>query len=477
MGLAIFDALKNSANSQLGDQWREYFYCDSMDNSVLMTKGKRRVNNQKTSNKHGIDNIITNGSIIAVNEGQCMIIVEDGRIAEFCAEPGQFIYDSSAESTILYGDFKENVSKTWETFKKRASFGGDTGTDQRIYYFNTKEIMKNPFGTATPIPFRVVDRNIGLDMDTLVRCHGTYNFRIVDPILFYRSIAGNVRDTYYTETLADQMKLELVEQLSPALGAISAKGIRYNEISNYPNELKAAVSAQLSEQWTNQRGIALVNIAISPMRLPEDIEKMINSRQMTATLRDPGMAGAYMTEKLGNAAESAGANESGAVHGFMGMGMAMNAAGALNPANFFAMAQQNQQQQQNMAFAGMAPQQPMQGQQMYQQPQQPQMAQPQQATPAPQAAPVGWTCTCGTAGNTGKFCRECGAKRVEPAVGWTCSCGAVNTGKFCMECGSKKPADAPLYKCDKCGWEPEDPKNPPKFCPECGDPFDDSDIQ
>ena len=473
MGLAIFDALKNTASSQLGDQWREYFYCDSMDNSVLMTKGKRRVNNQKTSNKHGIDNIITNGSIIAVNEGQCMIIVEDGRIAEFCAEPGQFVYDSSAESTILYGDFKENVSKTWETFKKRASFGGDTGTDQRIYFFNTKEIMKNPFGTATPIPFRVVDRNIGLDMDTLVRCHGTYNFRIVDPILFYRSIAGNVRDTYYTETLADQMKLELIDHMSPALGEISAKGIRYNEISNYPDDLKMAISAQLSDIWTNQRGIALVNIAISPMRLPEEDEKAIKEAQRMAMLRDPNMAAASLVQSQSEAMKLAAANEStGPMMAFAGMNMAQMS-GGMNANSLFTIGQQQQQmqQQQNMAFGGMAPQQPM------QQPQQPQMAQPQQATPVPQAAPVGWTCTCGTAGNTGKFCRECGAKRVEPAVGWTCSCGAVNTGKFCMECGSKKPADAPLYKCDKCGWEPEDPKNPPKFCPECGDPFDDSDIQ
>lgn len=475
MGLAIIDALKNTVDSQLGDQWREYFYCDSLENNVLMTKGKRRVNNQKTSNKHGMDNVITNGSIIAVNEGQCMIIVEDGRIAEFCAEPGQFIYDSSTESTILYGNFKENVSKTWETFKKRASFGGDTGTDQRIYFFNTKEIMKNPFGTASPIPFRVVDKNINLDIDTLVRCHGTYNFRIVDPILFYRSIAGNVKDTYYTETLADQMKLELVAKLQMALGAISAKGIRYNEISNYPDEITAALNDVLSEQWTNQRGVALVNIAISPMRLPEEVELMIRDRQMMATLRDPNMAAAALVQSQAEAMKLAAANEStGPMMAFAGMNMAQMS-GGMNANGLFAMGQQNQQQ--NNAFAGMAPQQPMQGQQMYQQPQQPQMGQPQQAAPAPQVAPVGWTCTCGTAGNTGKFCKECGTKRVEPAVGWTCACGAVNTGKFCMECGTKKPSGAPLYKCDKCGWEPEDPKNPPKFCPECGDPFDDGDVQ
>lgn len=460
MGLAIFDALKNTVGSQLGDQWREYFYCDSLENNVLMTKGKRRITNQKTSNKNGMDNVITNGSIIAVNEGQCMIIVENGKIAEFSAEPGEFIYDSSTESTILYGEFKENVSKTWETFKKRVSFGGDTGTDQRIYYFNTKEIFKNPFGTASPIPFRIVDNNIGLDLDTLVRCHGTYNFKIVDPILFYRSIAGNVKDTYYTENLTEQMKLELVEKLQPALGAISAKGIRYSEIANYPNEIKAALSEELSEQWTNQRGIALVNIAISPMRLPDDVEEMIRNLQKTAVYRNERMAAANLVESQAEAMKlAAGNTNAGPMMAFAGMNMAQNA-GGMNAGGLFAMANSREQ--------AAAPQQNM---------TQPQQAPVQQTVQPQQTAQPGWTCSCGTTGNVGKFCRECGSKRVEPAVGWTCSCGAVNTGKFCMECGTKKPAEAPLYKCDKCGWEPEDPKNPPKFCPECGDPFDDNDIQ
>ena len=460
MGLAIFDTLKNTVNSQLGDQWREYFYCDSLEENVLMVKGKKRTT-QKTSNKNGMDNIITNGSIITVNEGQCMMIVDQGKIVEFCAEPGEFIYDASSESTIMYGQFKENVSKTWETFKRRASFGGDTAKDQRVYYFNTKEILDNPFGTASPIPFRVVDKNIGLDIDTLVRCHGKYTFKIVDPILFYRSIAGNDPDVYrFDGKLVEQMKAELIDALSPALGRISDQGIRYNQIANYPNDVKEALAQELTAKWTTQRGLGLCSIAISPMRLPEDVETMIRDRQMMATLRDPGMAAAALVQSQSEAMVAAAKNEStGPMMAFAGMNMAQMA-GGMNANNLFAMNQQNQQMQPQMA---------------------PQMA-PQGgmgvAQAAPQAAaPAGWTCTCGTAGNTGKFCKECGAKRVEPQVGWTCNCGAVNTGKFCVECGTKKPADAPLYKCDKCGWEPEDPKNPPKFCPECGDPFDDGDIQ
>lgn len=147
--------------------------------------------------------------------------------------------------------------------------------------------------------------------------------------------------------------------------------------------------------------------------------------------------------------------------GFMGLGMAQQA-GGMNAQNLFAMGQQQQMQQQQMAQQQMA------------------QAAPQQPTGAvqSQAQPVGedaWTCSCG-AKNQGKFCTECGSGKPEPVQGWTCSCGTINQGKFCMNCGTKKPAGAPLYKCDKCGWTPEDPKNPPKFCPECGDVFDEGDI-
>ena len=148
----------------LADQWREYFYCDALPENVLVKKGVKRTSGRSTNVK-GEDNIISNGSIIAVNEGQCMMIVEQGAIVEFSAEAGEFVWDSSTEPTIFYGGLGQGIKGSWETLKKRFTMGGDTGKDQRVYFFNTKEILGNKYGTASPVPFRVVDQNIGLDMD------------------------------------------------------------------------------------------------------------------------------------------------------------------------------------------------------------------------------------------------------------------------------------------------------------------------
>lgn len=466
MALGIWEAAKSTFGAQLGDQYLEFFECPSLGNDILMTKGHKR-NSKNSKNKNGEDNIITNGSVITVNEGQCMIIVDQGQIVEFCAQPGEFVYDASKEPSLLYGKLGENVKGSVSTYLRRLQFGGDTGRDTRVYYFNLKEIFGNPFGTPSPIPFRVVDNKIGLDLDTTVRCHGEYTFKIVDPILFYKNVAGNQPDRYTKDLLIDYLKKDVAASLAPALAEISDMGIRYNEVSKFPKEIGEALNKQLTEEWVLKRGVAIVDVALQPPKLSDEDETMIKELQRTAVYTNPAMAGAFMIESDGRAKMMAASNQAGAMQGIAGYGMigggmmgggmmggGSSVATAAAAKELFQLAEQQKQQAAPASQTAPAP---------------------QQAAPA--AAVAGWTCTCGTAGNTGKFCMECGAKRVEPAVGWTCSCGAVNTGKFCVECGTKKPADAPLYKCDKCGWEPEDPKNPPKFCPECGDPFTDDDIQ
>lgn len=448
--MGLIKAVKSAAGGVVADQWLEYFYCDSLDSDVLVTKGHKRQQGRGAGNNKGEDNIISNGSVIAVNEGQCMIIVDQGKVVEFCAEAGEFKYDTSTEPSLFCGSLGENIKNTFLTIGKRFTFGGETAKDQRVYFFNTKEIMGNKYGTANPVPFRVVDENIGLDIDISIRCNGEYSYHIVDPILFYTNVCGNVVSDYERSEIDSQLKSELMTALQPAFAKISAMGIRYSAVPAHTMELADALNEVLSEKWAQLRGLEIVSFGINTMKATEEDETMIKELQRSAVLRNPNMAAATLVGAQAEAMKSAAANTStGPMMAFAGMNMA-NMAGGMNAQNLFAMGGAQQQAA-------------------------PQQAAPQQAV-APQAA-AGWTCSCGKAGNTGKFCAECGAPKPADEAGWTCSCGAVNKGKFCAECGAKKPAGAPLYKCDKCGWEPEDPKNPPKFCPECGDPFDDNDIQ
>lgn len=433
--MGLIKAAFGSTNGILADQWREFFYCDSMASNVLVSKGQKRTS-KRSSNKKGDENIISNGAVIAVNEGQCMMIVEQGQIVEFAAEAGEFTWDASTESTIFYGGFGKGLKGSWENLKRRFTFGADTGKDQRVYFFNTKELVGNKYGTPTPVPFRVVDQNIGLDMDISIRCNGEYSYRISDPMLFYKNVCGNVSANYTREQLDSQLKSEFLTALQPAFAKISAQGIRYSALPGHTTELAQAMNEALSAKWSELRGISVVSVGVNAVNANAEDEAMIKNLQRTAVYRNANMAGAAIVDAQAEAMKAAANNKNGAMMGFMGMGMAQQA-GGLNANALFQMGQQ------------------------------------QAAAPAPQAAPAAdsWKCSCGAV-NTGKFCTECGA-----SAGWTCACGSVNRGKFCPNCGAKKPEKAPLYRCDKCGWEPEDPKNPPKFCPECGDRFDENDLK
>ncbi len=446
--MGLIKAITGAAGGVLADQWREYFYCDALPENVLAVKGTKRTSN-RTSNTQGESNIISNGSIVAVNEGQCMMIVEQGAIVEFSAEAGEFVWDSSTEPTMLYGGFGQGLKGSWDRFKKRFTMGGDTGKDQRVYFFNTKEILGNKYGTPSPVPFRVVDRNIGLDVDIAIRCFGEYSYKLTDPLLFYKNVCGNVAGRYTRDQIDAQLKSEFLTALQPAFANISAMGIRYSALPGHTAELADAMNAALSGKWSELRGISVVSVGVNSVKASDEDEQMIKDLQKSAVFRNPNMAAAHLVGAQAEAMKSAAANpNAGPFMAFAGMNMAQNA-GGMNAQNLFEMGQQPQYQ--------------------------PAKA-PTDSVPAANVAASGWSCACGAAGNTGNFCAECGAKRPEPE-GWTCACGAVNKGKFCPECGAKKPSGAPLYRCDKCGWEPEDPKNPPKFCPECGDRFDENDVK
>ena len=434
--MGLIKAALAAGASVLADQWKEFFYCEALPKDVLVTKGQKRVGS-RSSNTKGSDNIISNGSVIAVADGQCMIIVEQGKVVEVCAEPGEFVYDTSTEPSIFAGSLGQSILQSFKTFGRRFTFGGDTGKDQRVYYFNTKEILDNKFGTSNPIMFRVVDRNINLDIDVSLRCNGVYSYKMVDPILFYTQVCGNVSSDYLRSEIDAQLKTEFVNALQPAMAKISDLEVRPNQVPAHTTELCDAMNVELSKLWGEKRGLEVVSIAMNPITLTEEDAEMIKAAQRAAINRDPTMAAATMTQASAEAMKTAAGNANGAMTGFMGMGMVNGVGGAMgsNTAALFQMGQQQKEAQ------------------------------------AAQQPANTWKCPkCGTTAS-GNFCPECGEKKPAPAGTWTCACGAVNTGKFCTQCGAKKP-EPKAVACPKCGYKPEDPSNPPKFCPECGARFE-----
>ena len=467
--MGLIKAALGATGSVLADQWKEYFYCDAMPADILVVKGQKRTSN-RSSNTKGSDNIISNGSIIAVNEGQCMMIVEQGKVVDVCAEPGEYTYDMSTEPSIFTGDLGDGIKAAFDAVGKRFTFGGETPKDQRIYFFNTKEIYGNKYGTPAPISITaLVDRAVSRTLTIGIRCFGEYSFRICNPMLFYANVCNNVKESFSRTELESQMRTELLSALSPAFGKIAQQGIIYSDLTMHTMAIGDTLNEVLSSKWRDLRGIEIVSFGVSSIRPDEASEAKIRQMQESLFYSDPTLAGAREAAAHATAMETAAGNTAGAMTGFMGMGMA-GGMGGTNAANLFAMGQQQAAAQQAAAPAA------------------PAAAGwkcacgatvtgkfcPECGAKKPEPA-AGWKCACGATA-TGKFCPECGAKKPEEAAGWTCSCGAVNKGKFCAECGAKKPAGVPQYKCDKCGWEPADPTKAPKFCPECGDPFDAGDI-
>lgn len=408
--MGLIKAITGAAGGVLADQWKEFFYCDSLGADVLCKRGQKKVSG-RSSNTKGDESIISNGSIISVADGQCMMIVEQGKVVEVCAEPGEFKWDSSTEPSIFTGSFGQSLAETFKNIGKRFTFGGEAPKDQRVYYFNTKELIGNKYGTASPVPFRVVDQRAGIDIDISVRCFGEYSYKIVDPIIFYTNVCSNVAEEYTRDNLDSQLRSELLTALQPAFARISEMGVRYSSVPGHTTELSELLKNELSSKWKAARGIEIQNVGVSSIKAEEEDEKMLKELQKNTAYTDPTRAAAALVGAQTDAMRTAAGNPNGAAMAFMGMNMA-NQAGGVNASQLFQMGQSNQ------------------------------AAQPA-ATQAPvNAAPVNtnvqsaWKCSCG-ATVTGKFCSECGSPK--PAEEWKCSCGVVNKGKFCAECGAKRP--------------------------------------
>ena len=369
--MGLIRAAMGAAGGMLADQWKEYFYCDAIPENVLAVKGQKKTT-RRSSNRHGDDNVITDGSVIAVADGQCMLIVDQGKIVDMCAETGEYTYDMSSEPSLFCGSLGQGLKNMFGTMANRFTFGGEAPKDQRIYYFNTKELIGNKYGTPSPVPFRVVDQRAGIDIDVGIRCFGEYSYRVSNPMLFYTNVCGNVSEDYTRDRLDSQLKTELLTALQPAFAKIGENGIRYSQLPGHTMELADALNEVLSKKWRDLRGIEIVSFGVSSVTADEEDEKMLKELQRNAAFMDPTRAAAHLVGSQGDAMKAAAANKGGAAMAFMGMNMA-GQAGGMNAQDLYAMGQQ-------------------------------QTAQPTASQPA------GWTCSCGSV-NKGKFCANCGNPR------------------------------------------------------------------
>ncbi|MBO4360767.1 MAG: SPFH domain-containing protein [Eubacteriaceae bacterium] len=431
--MGLIRAGLGAASGVLSDQWKDYFYCEALDQNTLVAKGHKRVGGRSSNDIAG-DNIISNGSGIAVADGQCMIIVEQGKIVEFCSEPGEFTYDTSSEPSIFAGDFYDSLKAALNEVVERFTFGGEAARDQRVYYFNTKEIVDNKFGTASPILFKVIDRHINLDLETSLKINGVYSYRIVDPITFYMNVCGNVESYYMKEDLDPQLKAEFISALQPALAKISALEVRPSDIPAHVDDLCEAMNEVLSAKW-KERGIAVSSIALNPVSIPEEDQAIIRNLQQAAALTNISLAAANRAAAEADALRDAAKNPNGAANAFIATNFVNNAGGGSSADLFSIAAAQNAAAQNAAASLGTA-----------------------QDT---------WVCPkCGKT-VSGNFCPNCGEKRPAPEGSWTCpKCGEVSTGNFCPKCGEKRPASGVV--CSQCGTVFEDGSAIPNFCPQCG---------
>lgn len=435
--MGIINAAIDTVKGSLADQWLEVIEADNMSDTTVMAPGTRVRTDKRNKNVKGSENLITDGSVIHIYPNQFMMLVDGGKIVDYSAEPGYYKVDNKAAPSLFNGQFTESLQETWQRFK----FGGTSPFAQKAYFINLQEIKNIPFGTPNPVNY--FDNFYNAEL--YLRAHGYFSIRIIDPIKFYSEAIPKNQDHVDIQDIHKLYLSEFLNAFQTSLAKMSVDGIRISHVTSKGMELAKYMSDVLDADWTSRRGIQIESVGINSISYDEESKKLINIRNQGAMLSDATIREGYVQGSIARGLEAAGSNANGSMAGFMGVGMGMQSAG-----NFMGAASQT-----NMA-------------QMQQQQQAHQAQQAQQAQPA-----NGWKCACGTV-NTGRFCMNCGKEKAADGS-WTCSCGTVNTGNFCMNCGGKK-LSGKSYKCSKCGWVPADKTNPPKFCPECGDPMNEADL-
>ncbi|MBR1483251.1 MAG: SPFH domain-containing protein [Ruminococcus sp.] len=412
--MGIIRAAINSVTGALADTWLEVIESAPMGVNDVIVPGQAVDQRGRSQNKKGGENLVSNGSIIHVQDNQMMIMIDGGKIVDYSAEPGYFKVQNSSLPSLFNGQFKDSLKESFSRIK----YAGISSTSQRVFFINLQEIRNIPFGTQNPVQYF----DEFYESELFMRIHGTFSVRIVDPFKFYmevipREVVTENRTYTFNRQNMQQYIDEFVSALSAAFNQYSADGNRISHVTSKNLEMNRYMQQALDEEWTQLRGMEIVKVAMQNPIYTEESQQIVNERSKMASqvsyLKNAANQQAFMAKSVGEGISSAGSNPGGAAVGFMGMNMAQNM-GAGVMGSYMQNPQYGQPQQQ------------------YGQPQQYGQQQP------PQAPRQG---------------------------GWTCECGAVNSGKFCTECGKPMPAAPKKRFCTNCGAE----LNPnAKFCPECG---------
>lgn len=387
--MGLIKAAKSAIGSTLKDQWKEVIRCDDMTNDILMMK--------KTTET----GVISNKSTIIVAPGQCAVIYDNGRIIDATAEDGLYEFDTSSTPSFFAGQFKDTFKEMWERF----TYDGGTAKEQAVYFFNTKEIMENKFGTATPVTFQDWSHPLINEMTNTIsplrveiKCFGTYTFRISNPALFMSKIAG-ISNVYTKSKLVEQIKSEIMGAIQNVINELGNEKhkVPVLELQNHTDEIRQIISERDCDERIRDRGLSLVSFEIETVTLTDESEQKIDRYEYNT---NSFMQKGRMVDAYANAIENAASNSSGVLDGMIGIGMMnMSSDGIMKGLANNAFIHTNKQDDVNNS--------------------------------------IKWECSNCKEIVEGAFCSHCGAKKPEQSFCSKCGEKIEKNAKFCSKCGNE----------------------------------------
>lgn len=408
--MGLIKAAKEAIKGTLADQWKETIRCDNMDNNVLMVK-------KSTPNE-----IISNKSTIIVAPGQCAVIYDNGKVLDATAEEGFYTFDSSSSPSFFAGEFGKTFKEMWERF----TYNGAAAKQQAVFFFNTKEILDNKFGTAAPIPFQDWSHPIPNQMtNTLtpmrveIKCYGKYTFKITNPALFMQELAGTA-EIYTKDKVVEQMRAEVIATFQNLVNEMGSEKYKVPvlEMPSKTDEIRTMMDEMVFDEPIRKRGLSILCFAVESVTLDDESSQKIDQYELSSNAH---MQQGRLVDAYAEAVQKAAENKSGSLNGFMGIGM------------------MNMDTNGMVGGAATGPWQNVQNSQMDLNKQNIENI-PTTNDKTVMTNPEEWTCECGVK-NKGKFCVNCGKKKPDStSTQKQCpNCKAMNSAeaKFCSDCGTK----------------------------------------